>query len=87
MLGFALIFPVGEFDPDVLAAYLGGKRLEVVALEVEASAGFEVEVAAVPLARQDAVPDRPSRERVSHVWALVVGGMDAAVHVEEGDAP
>ena len=85
-----LLAPVSlllHLDPHLAAgADLHREDGQVVAHVVETAAGLQVEAPAVPVAGEHAVAHHPAREGISHVGALVVGGVDAPPLVEQGDA-
>ena len=82
-----LVGRVPGLDPQFVPADVDGKGLQVVAFVVEAAASLQIEAAAVPVAGQDPVLHHPAGQRKPHVGTLVVGGVEPAVDVEEGDAP
>src|SRR5207249_1445663 len=75
-----------EVNPDLILANVNGEGLQIVAFIIETSSALQIEAPAVPVAGENAVPDRPAGQGIAHVRALVVGRVDPAVDVEERDA-
>src|SRR6185503_407920 len=82
----ARVCPVFQAYPDFAVAQVHGKCLEVVAPRHETTAACEIETASMPVARDDAAAHRSAAQRISHVWALIVGGVNAPLDIEQGDA-
>ena len=86
MLVPPLVGGVPGLHPQFISSNVDGERLQVVAFVVEAAAAFQIETAAMPVARQDAVLHHAAGQWKPHVGTLVVGGMYPAIDVEEGYA-
>src|SRR5262245_59861808 len=87
MLVPAFILGVRELNPDFSMSDLNRKCLQIVAFAIEATAAFQIEAPAVPVAGQNTVPDSTASQRITHMRALVIGRVDPPVHVEQRDAP
>lgn len=85
MSALTIVFGILYLYPDFIISIFNRKGLQVIALEVEAASAFQIEAPAVPVASQNAVSYPASRQRITHVGALIVSGIDFAIDVEEGN--
>src|SRR5215467_12883653 len=86
-----MVFPparlrFGHVEPDFTLANVHRKSSQVIAPADETAAAFQIETPTVPVTRQHTVANGPARQWVSHVWTLVVGGIDPTIDVEQRDA-
>jgi hypothetical protein len=51
---------ISELNPDLTLTDVNRKRLKIVTFIVETSSTLQIEAAAVPVAGENAVPDRPA---------------------------
>src|SRR4029450_8482718 len=79
------VLRVSELNPDCTLTNVNGECLQIVTLTAETSSALEIETPAVPIAGEDAVPACSTGQGVPHVGALVVGGVDPALDIEQRD--
>src|SRR6266481_3172193 len=82
----SFVLPVSGLNPDFVLTNIDREGLQVVAFVIETSSALQIEAPAVPIAGQDAVPDRPAGQRIAHMGTLVVGGVDPSIDVKQRDA-
>src|SRR5438093_7835387 len=80
------VLGISELNPDLILANVNGEGLQIVAFIIETSSALQIEAPAVPIAGENAVPDRPAGQGIAHMGTLVVGGVDAPIDVEQRDA-
>src|SRR5215467_13472707 len=80
------VLPISGLNPDFIFTNIDREGLQVVAFVIETSSAIQIEVPTVPIAGQDAVPDRPSGQGIAHMGALVVSGVDPSIDVKQRDA-
>jgi hypothetical protein len=80
------VLSVSELNPDFILANVDWECLQIIAFIIKATSALEIEAAAMPVARKNAVPDRSSSQRIAHMRTLVVGCVDPAAGVEQSDA-
>src|SRR5260370_19283107 len=73
-------------NPNFVLTNIEREGLQVVAFVIETSSARQIEAPTVPIAGQDAMPDRPTGQRIAHMGALVVGGVDPSIDVKQRDA-
>src|SRR5215472_13451800 len=81
------VIGIPQLNPDLILTDLHWKRLQVIAFVIEASSALQIEAPPVPVARQNAMPDRSAGQGIAHMWALVVRSIDPSSDIEERDAP
>jgi hypothetical protein len=77
------VFPWSEVYPYLTVSDLYREDACLVGELVECTAALQVESGVVPVAGQDAVPDRPPVQGKAHVGAAVVHGMYLATVEKE----
>ena len=80
------VLGISELNPDFILTNVNGEGLQIIALIIETSAALQIEAPSVPVAGENAVPDRPTSQGIAHMRALVVGRVDPAIDVEQRDA-
>src|SRR5262245_12072862 len=81
----AFVPGIPELNPDCILSNVHRKRLQIVAFIIETTTALQIETPAMPVTRENAVPDRTTRQRITHMWALVVCRIDPAIDVEQRD--
>jgi hypothetical protein len=87
MLVSPFVLGVAQLNPDFVLTNVHGKRLQVIAFLIEASSAFQIEATTVPVAGENAMPDNSTSQGITHMRALVVGGVNPSIDVEKRDAP
>src|SRR5436309_6733181 len=80
------VLRISELNPDFILTNINGEGLQVGAFIIETSSALQIEAPAVPVAGENAVPDRPTGQRIAHMGTLVVGRVNSAIDVEQRDA-
>src|SRR5258706_547448 len=80
------VAPRSGLNPAFGLTKIDREGLQAVAFVIETSSALQIEAPAVPIAGQDAVPDRPAGQRIAHMGTLVVGGVDPSIDVKQRDA-
>jgi hypothetical protein len=81
------VIGIAHLNPDLILTDLHWKRLQVIAFVIEASSALQIEAPPVPVACQNAMPDRSAGQGIAHMGALVVRSVDPSIDIEERDAP
>jgi hypothetical protein len=81
------VIGIAQLNPDLILTDLHWKRLQVVAFVIEASSALQIEAPPVPVARENAMPDRPTGQGIAHMGTLVVRSVDPSIDIEERDTP
>src|ERR1700746_2648708 len=81
-----LVLPISGLNPDFILTNIDREGLQVVAFVIETSSAFQIEAPTVPIAGQDAVAECPAGQRIAHMGALVISGVDPSIDAKQCDA-